>query len=579
MPWRDPPEFVRQPGESAPYYRSLRRNMLLTIIAVAFIPVFLVSSLIFLELQNAYQEKVQDQMRDLVEKHRQQIDAFLHERLSDIRYLALNLPHDPRLCEAFLQEQLLALQQAFGPVFVDLGLVDGEGRQLAYAGPYPLRRAEYAEAPWFLAARRQSITVSDVFLGLRGLPHFIVAAQHAADGREWILRATIDFKAFNSLVESIRVGRTGHAFIINQEGELQTTAGGLEEQPPDHYKVLLTAFLTESRRPAMGERVQVVRRSDAQGRTVLCAGAFLKEGQWLMIYQQLASEAFSHLTRIQRISALIFLAGGLLIVSMAWFLARRMVGHIALSNREKEMMNQQVIETGKLASIGELAAGIAHEINNPVAIMVEEAGWIQDLLQEEDLKGSANLEEFQRALKQIRTQGGRCKEITHKLLSFARKTDSRVQEVQINVLVEELVALTEQRAKYALVEIQTRLESPLPLVRVSPSELQQVFLNLINNALDAMSRKGGILTLATRREEGQVVVDVSDTGQGIPPANLPRIFDPFFTTKPVGKGTGLGLSICYGIVSKLGGQIDVQSALEAGTTFRVRLPALESEAA
>jgi two-component system NtrC family sensor kinase len=128
-----------------------------------------------------------------------------------------------------------------------------------------------------------------------------------------------------------------------------------------------------------------------------------------------------------------------------------------------------------------------------------------------------------------------------------------------------------------MVEMVTRLQEGLPTVRVSLSELQQVFLNLINNALDAMEKKGGKLALSTREAEGFVVVDVADTGVGIPAANLNRIFDPFFTTKAVGKGTGLGLSICYGIIENMGGRIEVQSTVDVGTTISVYIPAVKSE--
>jgi two-component system NtrC family sensor kinase len=240
-------------------------------------------------------------------------------------------------------------------------------------------------------------------------------------------------------------------------------------------------------------------------------------------------------------------------------------------------MDEQIVETGKLASIGELAAGIAHEINNPVAIMVEEAGWIGDLLEEEDLKESSNLDEFKRALNQIRTQGKRCKDITYKLLSFARKTDPREQDVQLNELLEELMALSAQRAKYGNITIKTDFQEKLPAVMVSQSEMQQVFLNLINNSIDAMEKRGGEITLRTRVEESHVVVDVEDNGPGIARANLGRIFDPFFTTKPVGKGTGLGLSICYGIIKKYGGEIEVRSVPEVKTTFSVRIPLTKSK--
>jgi len=178
-------------------------------------------------------------------------------------------------------------------------------------------------------------------------------------------------------------------------------------------------------------------------------------------------------------------------------------------------MNQQIVETGKLASVGELAAGIAHEINNPVAIMVEEAGWIEDLLEEEEFKEGENLSEFKRALKQIRTQGRRCKEITHKLLSFARKTDSRIQDVQLNDLIEELIALSAQRAKFANVDITLNLQENLPILHVSQIELQQVLLNLVSNALDAMEKTGGTLNVSSELEGDYIVMEVADNGQRV----------------------------------------------------------------
>jgi two-component system NtrC family sensor kinase len=300
--------------------------------------------------------------------------------------------------------------------------------------------------------------------------------------------------------------------------------------------------------------------------------AFLKDGDWLLVYQQNHRDAYLDLNRTIILAVAIMILGAFGIVFAALLLSKRMVNRIAMADNEKEMMNRQIVETGKLASVGKLAAGIAHEINNPVAIMVEEAGWVGDLLEEEEFRKSENLEEFERALKQIKTQGHRCKEITHKLLSFARKTDSRAQETQVNDLVKELVALSEQRAKYSKITIDTNLEKNLPITYMAQSEMQQILLNLINNSVDAMEKKGGELTITTYSEGDGIGIKVSDNGPGIPEANLSRIFEPFFTTKPVGKGTGLGLSICYGIIQKMGGQIEVESVIDSGTTFHIRLP-------
>jgi two-component system NtrC family sensor kinase len=232
----------------------------------------------------------------------------------------------------------------------------------------------------------------------------------------------------------------------------------------------------------------------------------------------------------------------------------------------------QLMQAEKLASLGMLAAGVAHEINNPIAIMVEEAGWIEDLLAEEEFKKSKNLDEFNRALKQINAQGNRCNEITRKLLSFSRTSDSGIQTVEINDLIEDVVDLSLQRAKSGNVELKTRLQKGLPATQISLSEMQQVLLNLINNSLDAMQKRGGTITLSSRIEQGRILVEVADDGPGISKANLSRIFDPFFTTKPVGKGTGLGLFICYGIIKTMGGKLDVKSVTGKGTTFSISIP-------
>ena len=239
---------------------------------------------------------------------------------------------------------------------------------------------------------------------------------------------------------------------------------------------------------------------------------------------------------------------------------------------ELEKTQIQLLQAEKMASLGMLAAGVAHEINNPLAVMIEEAGWMRDLLDDGELQTSENLEEFNRALKQIDTQGKRCKEITNKLLSFSRQSEPKIQSVQINEIIEEVVALSLQRAKKASVKLKTKLQKDLPTVQISLTEMQQVLVNLINNAMDALETDGGTVTVSSRSARGLMIIEVADDGHGIPSDELSKIFDPFFTTKPVGKGTGLGLFICYFIIKTMGGRIDVNSIAGVGTTFIISIP-------
>ena len=568
--------------ETSRYYRSLTRNMLLAIILVSFAPLVLVVSIIGYKFETSYREKVFAHLKELIVRHEQRIDAFLHERLCNIALLARRYTFEQVSDEAVLERALHHFQSIYGSVFVDLGVVNDQGIQVAYAGPFKLERADYSKAAWFNDAIKSEYFISDVFLGLRKQPHFIVAAKQEFGGKTWIVRGTIDFVAFNTLVESVSIGKTGSAFILNKAGEFQTSpnparqffkdfflgllAGAKEEQPPQELEVYSSdAIFRAASKTVAGE----ARYADQDIVYLMCP---LKAGEWILAYQQEASDAYSDIFQARILTFGISAIGGLGIVIMALVFSRRMVSYIEKTDREKEMLNERVIEAGKLASVGELAAGIAHEINNPVAIMVEEAGWMGDLLAEEDFWEKRNFEEFTTSLQQIRTQGERCKEITHKLLSFARRTDPRMKLMQVNDLVEELISISEQRSRFANVKVSKHLDPDLPEICASPSEIQQVLLNLINNAIDAIGQGGGTVEITSRHEGDKVVIDVADTGHGIPPSVMARIFDPFFTTKPVGKGTGLGLSICYGIIKKMGGDITVNSAVDLGTTFHLHLP-------
>ena len=553
------------------YYKLLRRKLVALFIALSIAPMIIISGVILYNFQVSYHSKVHDHLKEVVQKHKQNIDNFLNEKLSDIRFLAQSYGLDQLSDEAFLTSRLSILQREYDAVFEDLGVINDRGLQVAYAGPYELINAMYANAQWFQQAMRSPYFISDVFLGLRGLPHFIISVRTKSKGGRAILRATIDFGAFNTLVENLRIGKTGNAFILNKNGKMQTKSS-FDFRPDDrHYKFIL------KHRGEKGDYIEIVERPDRSGKMKIYAISPVKDGDWLMVFQQDSADAFADLNRTKQIAFLIMLSGALLIISVAVIASDKVIIRMTKADREKELMNQQVIETGKLASIGELASGIAHEINNPVAIMVEEAGWVEDLLEEEEFKAGKNLDEFMRALAQIKTQGKRCKEITHKLLSFARKTDPRTHDVQINVLIKDMIEISVQRAKYGNVVINADLAGDLPLAHISEPEMQQVFLNLINNALDALEKKGGVIDITSRLEGEKIVVEVADNGPGIARSNLARIFDPFFTTKPVGKGTGLGLSICYGIIKKMGGDLDVRSVIDKGATFSVRIPLAQGD--
>jgi len=238
---------------------------------------------------------------------------------------------------------------------------------------------------------------------------------------------------------------------------------------------------------------------------------------------------------------------------------------------EKKQLEAQLLQAGKMVAMGELASGIAHEINNPLAVIGAHAERMAHLLSNGPLSPEKLSGKFPSYLEAIVRHTYRCKEIIEKLLSFARHKEVDLQPMDINMALEDSVALVSHRASMENKRIIKNLEPGLPLIQSDPTGLEQVFVNILSNAMDAIEGKGEIQVIS-RRENGHIRVEITDTGSGISIGNIDQIFQPFFTTKPPGKGTGLGLSICARILNRLGGQITVQSNPGDGTRFCVALP-------
>jgi two-component system NtrC family sensor kinase len=268
---------------------------------------------------------------------------------------------------------------------------------------------------------------------------------------------------------------------------------------------------------------------------------------------------------------------GIFLAALSFVTTRKLLQKLAAADEQACFLDEKLVQSQKLASIGELSAGIGHEINNPLAIISQETEWMQHLVKrigEGDSKGVAELQD---SLKEVLHQVDRCREITQNLLDFARRKEPVYQEVNVNKLIDDLSRLVEKEAVLNHIEIQRDFQKDLPLVHTDAPSLRQVVLNLLTNATHAVQKDGQIRIATKSSQNGSVDILVADTGCGIPKEHLSKIFDPFFTTKPEGKGTGLGLSICHGIVDKLGGRISVSSEVGKGATFVVTLPVNQQE--
>lgn len=551
------------------YKRFFRRFVLLTLVS-SLVPLLLVGWGINVHYTRFARERLTEKFNREVDNHHRAIELFFKEHSSKLQLMARThskeyLSHPGNLNKVF------ELINHDHPTLTDLGLIDHTGRHLAYVGPYDLMDKNYADAFWFQQVLKKGIFISDMFLGFRREPHFIMAVTSSENGEPWILRATINTETFRALVENVRIGKSGEVYLLNTEGIYQTTprfGGAIMEVAPlpllaEHEGTDLR-FVTQD----------YPGRSSASSRRIVCS-VWLKEPRWLLVVTQSYDEAFNAVNHANFAVLVFLLISALTILIVAVLVTRHMLTMIRRRDRESDHLNQQLMQTSKLASIGELSAGVAHEINNPLAIISTERQILLDCAKQTGEMEAAFQEQFNDSMAQIDIQIQRCKRITHNLLRFSRRTQSVMETVHLNAFILEVVDLMEREARASGIKFVTTLEPELPVMISDPSQLQQLFLNLITNAIDAHDGKpyGRVEIATTVTADGQGVrLSISDTGCGISSEHMEKIFDPFFTTKPVGKGTGLGLSICFSIIQRLGGRIDVHSEPGQGTRFDIELP-------
>src|SRR5579871_3995816 len=249
---------------------------------------------------------------------------------------------------------------------------------------------------------------------------------------------------------------------------------------------------------------------------------------------------------------------------------------VAERTQQLKAAHQKLLQSDRLASLGQLSASVAHEINNPISGVLNLSMLMQRMLKEDGLPANRT-EEFRKYLGQVIGETSRVGRIVSDLLAFSRRSKPRRAPADLNQIVRTTFSVVAHKIKLNNVEVEMRLADNLPPVPCDQSQMQQVVLNLCLNAAEACQpRGGGHLLVSTEPGEAAVVMKVSDDGEGIHPENLAKIFDPFFTTKPEGKGVGLGLAVSFGIIQAHGGEIEVESKVGAGSTFTIILPLQQS---
>jgi two-component system NtrC family sensor kinase len=546
-----------------PYLR-LRRQMFFALLATGLVPLLAMGVAGFVANRDSVEQRTRNGLEAMIKNRKVTVELFLEETLRQLDILA-GATRIAELANPAVLAQLRDHARREHGALLDLGLIDDRGRHVAYVGPYDLSRVDYSGEPWFQQVMLHGRYESDVFLGFRRFPHIVMAVKKNEEGRDFILRATVDSDLLSALVREGGLESGADVFILNRSAEYQTSY-------LDEHKLMAKADIGPIPLHS-GTRVVEIRRGS---RRELVATAWLRGERWVLVARQglpgLPVLAFAH-----PVVLVVFVFGLLLLPALAHLISRHRLRQVRSLESERAALYASVSQTQKMAAIGRMAASIAHEINNPLAIIHAQVGVLADQLDEASFAPAGEIKE---RIKKIEAQVERGRKVTHRLLGFSRRVGPDLEPVDVAAALDETIGFLEKEIEAQQIGIVRSYDRDVPFIRSNLAQMQQVFLNLVNNAVDSVDsvdRKGEI-RLAVHARDGGVEVQVADNGSGISPADLKRLFEPFFSTKTGSKThSGLGLSICQELLRGLGGRVSVESSEGIGTTFSLWFP-LDAEA-
>jgi len=540
-------------------YRRLFLIAVFSISAVALAPLLIMTWANHRQYAEAFREEQTRPLVRFVANGKLSLESFLEARIAALDYILAARDRTELQRSETLNGILQDMQATFGG-FVDLGVIDDTGIQVAYAGPFDLAGRDYREAPWFQEVISRGTFVSDVFLGLRGSPHFVIALFHEVEaGQGYVLRATIDTDFFNRLVRHLVPEPGGDVFLQTQEGILQTPSSS-------HGGILEAASIQPL---PFSTQTEVLAVPGAEGRTEHIAYAPVEGSPFSLVIVSPSTATELGWASLRR-NLLVFLGVSVVLIlsviiwGSTWAVKKAKEADLIRASALHRMEYQN-----KMAALGRLSAGVAHEINNPISIVSQNAGLLKDLFLMSERPPPK--ERVLSILDSVLGAAERCGGITHRLLGFAKHMQVQPETIDLGQLLVEVLGFLEKEAEYRAVRVETLFPDGSLTIVSDRGQLQQVFLNIINNAFAAVDEGGQIQIGMEDIAADSVAVWIQDDGVGIPQEHLSTIFDPFFSTKK-GAGTGLGLSITYGIVQKLGGEVTVKSRVGEGSRFIVTLP-------
>jgi len=562
-------EETKNPSQHEKEFEALRQTLnfrriwiffVLLTSGFAIVPVVFFALLDYNVTKNSVESEAMLRISRVVSKNWRSISFFLNQRKSALSFTVYDNSYDALKDPDRLTEILTHLQKGFGD-FTDIGVIDATGRQVTYKGPYRLEGKDYSGQEWFKKVLRRGTYISDVFLGYRNVPHIAIAIKHdLPNGSFYVLRATLEHQLASMLPQDEEVGE-GDMFLINSHGLLQTRSeyfGSVFEKIP--FPV-----------PGTTSHTNAIEVDISDYSVCIVSYAYIPETPFILLAVEQKSKLMGP-WRETRVDLIRYLIISITIVFFWSLIAISYMVRRLISSDQRRVKYLHMLEyTNKMAMIGRLAAGIAHEINNPLAIINEKAGLMKDLF---IYKAQYTQDpKLVKLVDSITSSVERCSRITRRLLRFARHIDIKIQLIDIKEVIQEVLGFLEKEADYRAIEVDVAVSDSIPKFETDRGKLQQILLNLINNAFAAMSDGGRLEITADIEKKTLVKITCRDNGCGISEEDMKHVFEPFFSTKAkAGGGTGLGLSITYGLIKELGGDIDLVSRVNEGTTFTVTLP-------
>jgi len=541
-------------------FRRIWKRAVLVIATVALVPLIIWALAGYRLHLDTTEAELKLRTAQLVSNSWRSVSLFLSERRLVLDFIAHDHTFETLNDKAHLAAILDNLNKRFRG-FRDLGVIDSTGIQQTYVGSHQLGGLDYSNEPWFRQVLKHGVYISELVLGYREEPHLDFAVKRdLPNGSFFVLRAALDAQKFNELIAQFEVGEKTDTFVINRAGVLQT--------PSRYYGPVLNKIPIHI--SDYTAKTQVIESKNNKNEQTAIGYAYIPETPFILMIVKQKGELAQPWYKTGWAFTAILTTSILMILLVTLAVASRLVDQIHAADQERVDTLHQAEYTHKMVSLGRLASGVAHEINNPLAIINQKAGHIRDIftLTEAYKKDPKLIGLVDSVLATVH----RCAEVTKGLLNFARHLNLSIQTIDLQEITSEVKSVLAKEAESRCITVGIDFADYIPQFESDRGKIEQVFFNLFNNAITVMN-DGGHLEIKAECEDTEFVsITFSNNGPGIAEADLKHVFEPFFYSRTGEGGTGLGLAVTYALVQEIGGQISVQSELGTGTHFNIRLP-------